>query len=163
MSSFPFAPDQFLAPDSQAPDSAFPPHLWQPLDGFPFDPAAYVSTPAVGSTSTVVQFTVPDGHHGVIWKLGNVYVGTGFVEGSGSLVWQILQDLGVVRNYDNIVASLGTVTQPGQLSGPILIYEGQLIQLQVQNVSLVAGGTLVGGRLSGWFFPKSRLLGSTGM
>jgi hypothetical protein len=167
MSSNPFlqqppdAPDVLL--DSGVPtDYAFPPHLWMPGDGFPFDPAAYVATPAVGVTSTVLTFTVPEGQHGVIWKVGNVFVGAGFVEGSGSLIWQIVQDNGVVRNYDSIVASLGAVSNPTQLSGPILIYEGQVIKLQVQNVSLVVGGTQVGGRLSGWFFPKSRLMTTSG-
>lgn len=140
-----------------APDAAFPAHLWMPPDGIPFDYTAYIATPAVGVISAVVSFTVPEGFHGVIKKVGNVYIGAGFVEGSGSLIWQILQNAGVVRNYDNMLASLGTVTAPGELAGSILVYEQQLVVLQVNNVSLVAGGTQVGGRLGGWFFPKYRL------
>lgn len=136
---------------------SFPVWLWMPRDGFPFDEAAYIATPAVGVTSAVVTFTVPQGFHGVIKRIGNVYVGAGFVEGSGSLIWQILQDTGVVRGYDSIKASLGTVTAPTEQAGPILIFENQAITLQVTNVSLVAGGTQVGGRLTGWFFPKDLL------
>jgi hypothetical protein len=139
------------------PDAVFPAHLWMPIDGIPFDYTAYVATPAVGSFIAVVSFTVPEGHYGVIKKVGNVYIGNGFVEGSGSLVWQIQQNQGVVRNYDNMLASLGTVTQPGELAGTILLEEQALVVLQVNNVSLVAGGTQVGGRLGGWFFPKYRL------
>jgi hypothetical protein len=138
-------------------DQLYPAHLYMPPDGIPFDYTAYVATPAVGVVAAVVQFTVPEGFHGVIKKVGNVYVGTGFIEGSGSLVWQIQQNGGVVRNYDNILASLGTVTQPGELAGSILIFEQQVVTLQVNNVSLVAGGTQVGGRLGGWFFPKEYL------
>jgi hypothetical protein len=155
MSSKPF-------PFSQAPDedlssgavSALPVHLWMPPDGIPFDEARYIATPAVGNLGAVVQFTVPEGYHGVIRKIGNVYIGAGFVEGSGSLIWQILQNGEVVRNYDNIVASLGTVTQPGEIPGAIIVFEQQVITLQVSNVSLLVGGTQVGGRLSGWYFPK---------
>jgi hypothetical protein len=136
----------------------FPPHLFQPQDGFPFDYTAYIATPAVGVAAPVVSFQVPEGHFGVIKKVGNVYIGAGFVEGSGSLIWQIQQNQGVVRNYDNILASLGTVTQPGSLAGSILLYEQNLVVLQVNNVGLVAGGTQVGGRLSGWFFPKDYMM-----
>ena len=137
--------------------SQLPVHLWMPPDGIPFFPTGYVATPAVGSSSVVVTLTVPEGFHGVIKKVGNVYVGLGFTEGSGSLVWQILQNGAVVRNADNIVSSLGTVTQPGELSGSIFIYEQQVITLQVSNVSLIAGGTQIGGRLDGWYFPKDHL------
>jgi hypothetical protein len=146
-----------------APDAVFPAHLWMPPDGFPFDYTAYIATPGIGVTSPVVSFTVPEGHHGVIKKVGNVYIGAGFVEGSGSLIWQILQNGGVVRNYDNMLASLGTVTAPGELAGSILIFEGQLVTLQLNNVSLVVGGTQAGGRLGGWFFPKYRLPDDSGI
>jgi hypothetical protein len=145
------------SPLSIAPDAAFPAHLWMPPDGIPFDEAAYAALPAIGSTLAVVSFTVPEGFHGVIKKVGNVYLGAGFAEGSGSLIWQIQQNAGVVRNYDNILASLGTVTQPCELAGSILIFEQQLVVLQVNNVNLAAGGSKVGGRLSGWYFPKYRL------
>jgi len=140
------------------PDAVFPAHLWMPIDGISFDYTAYVATPAVGNSIAVVQFTVPEGYYGAIKQIGNVYVGAGFVEGSGSLVWQIQQNGGVIRNYDNILSSLGTVSAPGELAGrSIVLDELALVTLQVNNVSLVAGGTQVGGRLSGWLFPKYRL------
>jgi hypothetical protein len=131
-----------------------PAHLFMPADGVSFDQATYVPLPGVGSTSVIVSFTVPDGFHGVINRLANVYVGTGFVEGSGAIVWQILTNGAVVRNYDNIVASLGSVAQPSTLTG-ILLKEGQIVQLQIQNVSLAVGGAQSGGRLGGWFYPTS--------
>jgi hypothetical protein len=140
------------------PDAFFPAHLWMPIDGIPFDYNAYVATPAVGNAIAVVSFSVPEGHYGVIKQIGNVYIGAGFVEGSGSLIWQLQQNNGVVRNYDNILSSLGTVSAPGELAGrSILLEELAPVVLQVNNVSLVAGGTQVGGRLGGWFFPKYRL------
>jgi hypothetical protein len=136
---------------------ALPVQLFMPPDGISFDPTAYIALPAIGVTSTVVSFTVPDGYHGIIKRLGNVYVGTGFIEGSGALVWQLLSNAGVIRNYDNILASLGLVSNPKDLGGGIFVHEGELVVLQVNNVSLAVGGATVGGRLSGWFFPKWRM------
>lgn len=143
---------------SPMPDNVvFPAHLFMPPEGIPFDYTAYLATPNIGAGISVISFTVPEGFHGVIKKIGNVYIGPGFVEGSGSLIWQIQQNGGVVRNYDSILASLGTVTAPGEVSGSILVYEQDLIALEVSNVSLGAGSTQVGGRLGGWFFPKDLL------
>lgn len=162
MSSLPqlYPGDQEITdPPSDQPllSSALPAHLYMPPDGISFDPTGYVSLPAVGVTSTVLQFTVPEGYHGIIKRMGNEYVGTGFVQGSGSLVWQLQSNAGVIRNYDNITSSLGAVNNPKELGGGVLVFENQVVLLQVNNVSLVVGGASVGGRLSGWFLPKWRL------
>lgn len=134
---------------------SLPAHLYMPPDGLAFDYATYIALPAVGVNSAVVSFVVPEGFNGVIKRLGNAFVGAGWTEGSGALVYQVQANGGVIRNYDNIVASLGSVANPAETSG-ILIYEQQLIVLQIFNVSLVAGAAQAGGRLSGWFYPKWR-------
>lgn len=133
---------------------SLPPHNFMPPDGIAFDYAAYIATPAIGANGVVVTFTVPEGFNGVIKRIGNVYVGAGFVDGSGALVWQIVENSGVVRNYDNIVASLGAVNNPSEVAG-ILVKEQEVIELVVSNVSLAAGATQIGGRLSGWFYSTS--------
>src|SRR5690348_10154197 len=107
-----------------------PPHLFMPADGIAFDYASYIATPAIGVSGVVVQFTVPEGFHGVIKRVANVYVGAGWEEGSGDLVWQIQANAGVIRNYDNIVASLGAVNAPSEVAG-ILIFEQQLVTLNL--------------------------------
>lgn len=134
---------------------SLPAHLYMPPDGLAFDYSTYIALPAVGANAAVVQFTVPEGFHGVIKRVGNAFVGAGWTEGSGALVWQILANGGVVRNYDNIVASLGAVSNPAETAG-IFVYEQQLVTLQIFNVSLVVGAAQAGGRLSGWFYPKWR-------
>lgn len=126
-----------------------------PPDGLAFDYTSYIALPVIAASGVVVTFTVPEGFHGVIKRVGNVIVGGGWTEGSGSLIWQILANAGVIRNYDNILASLGAVNNPAETAG-ILVYEQQLVVLQVSNVSLAAGGVQAGGRLSGWFYPKWR-------
>ena len=139
--------------------SNLPARSYPPADAVSFDPAAYVDLPAIGATVTVLSFTVDDGYIAVLRTLGNVFVGAGWTEGSGALIWQLLDNGAVIRNYDNIVSSLGSVNQPGQLGGGagILVQEGHLVQLQVKNVSLAVGGASVGGRLSGWLFAKGYL------
>lgn len=136
-----------------------PAHLFMPPDGIPFDPTAYISLPAIGTTSTVLQLPAQQGYLTVLRVLANVFVGTGWTEGSGALVWQLLDNGGVVRNYDNIVSSLGAVNNPRALGGGggILIQEAHLIQLTVKNVSVNVGGALSGARLGGWYIPVSRM------
>jgi len=151
--------DQLLPNPSALYSGQLPAHIFMPPDGVPFDPAAYISLPAIGVTSTVVSITVSDGYLGVIRVMGNVFVGAGWTEGSGSLVWQLLDNGMVIRNYDNIVSSLGAVNNPRPVGGGggIIIPEGHLIVLQVDNVSLNVGGSQVGGRLGGWCIPKWRM------
>lgn len=131
-----------------------------PGDGQPFDPATYISLPAIGVTATVVLVSIDDGMVGIFRSLANVFVGTGWTEGSGSLIWQLLDNGNVVRNYDNIVSSLGAVNNPrpiGGAGGFYMAQEGHQVILQVTNVSLAVGGAEVGGRLSGWYCPKWRI------
>lgn len=133
----------------------FPPHLYMPASGIAFSPAAYIPFPAAPSAPTVVlQFSVPSGTNGIIWQIGNVFVGGGWQEGTGNIVWQLLADGGAIRNFENILASLGGVSTPCLLSGGILIKEGQVIQLTVQNNAIPGGPFYAGGRMGGWFYPK---------
>lgn len=133
---------------------SLPPWVFPPAASVSFDNIAYIALPAVGVTAAIVTFTVPDGMHGVISRIANVYVGGGFTEGSQppQLTWQILHNGVAVRNYDSIPASLGATANPSQISG-IFIKEGQQIILQITNNSLVVGGAFSGGRLGGWFYP----------
>jgi|SRR5882672_4169749 len=138
---------------------ALPAHIFMPPDGVPFDPTAYIALPAIGATSNVLTLNVSDGYKAVIRVMANVFVGSGWTEGSGALIWQLLDNDGVVRNYDNIVSSLGAVNNPRPVGGGggIIVGEGHLIRLTLNNVSLAVGGAQVGARLGGWFLPVWRI------
>ena len=130
---------------------------FMPAEGEDFEQASYVALPAIGASAVVVQFVVPEGRYGMIKRIANVFVGGGFQEGQGGVVWQIIQDALVPGTlvapfFDNIVASLGSVSNPSTIDG-IRIREGQLVQLIVKNVSIVVSGQFVGGRLGGYFYP----------
>ncbi len=131
---------------------ALPPHLYQPTTGLPFNPTTYVAIPAIAATATIIDFRVPNGYQGVINQMGNNFVGGGFTDGSGSVVWQLLLDGVPYPNFENIIASLGNPANPS-LIGAIQLRERQRVQLVVKNVSIVVAGQLIGGRLSGYFYP----------
>jgi hypothetical protein len=123
--------------------------------GKPFEFANGITIPAIGASATVVQFTVPKGQNGFIRRIANVFVGGGFTDFSGAIIWKIFLNLtnGVVApNFDNIIASLGSVSNPSTLDG-IHVIEGNIVALQVTNVSVVVSGQLIGGRLGGSFHP----------
>lgn len=120
-----------------------------------FDFVKYVALPAAAAAAAaIISFTVPPGMNGIIKRFGNVYVGSGFTEGSGVLLWQLTLNGQPVRNYTAIPASLGGTSAPSEVSS-IRIKESQIVQLLIFNVSLVVGGALSGGRLGGWFYPKA--------
>jgi len=121
--------------------------------GKPFEVHGGVALPAIGSTATVISFVVPKGNNGFIRRIANTFVGGGFTDFSGALVWQILLDQTkniVAPGFDNIIASLGSVAQPSPIDG-IHIFELNLVALIVKNVSVVVSGQIIGGRLGGSF------------
>lgn len=148
--------DDFCSSDKQGGVNIYPsmaPWLWQPSAGLPFNPTNYVALPAIAAQAVIVEFRVPEGHNGVINQMGNNFVGGGFVDGSGTVVWRLLVDGVPYPNFGTIIASLGNPAAPSFV-GSVRIYEKQLVQLVATNVAIVVAGQLVGGRLSGWFFPR---------
>ncbi len=128
-----------------------PPYLQMPSDGVPFNEVDYVELPAIGATANIIQFTVPGGMNGVIKWIGNNFVGAGFTDGSGSLIWQITADGEPFRNHERIIGSLGSPASPSE-TAPLRVFENQIIRLTIQNVGINVAGQLCGGRLSGWFY-----------
>lgn len=128
-----------------------PPDQWENIDQY-----AYVLLPAIGAQANVLSFQVPIGRNGVIQKIANNYVGGGWNEGSGAVVWQILIDGAPppgAMSYDSILGSLGSPASPTQIPG-FRIYENQILTLVVKNVSVVVAGQLSGGRFVGYLYPR---------
>lgn len=130
---------------------------FMPAQGVEFQNAGWVTIPAQGVSAVVVQFKVPKGYNGMINRLGNVFDGGGFQNGAGLIAWQLYLDIitGVFApNFQNILASLGTVENPSILNG-IRIKENQLVTLQVSNAAagVIPAGQKIGGRLGGYFYP----------
>jgi hypothetical protein len=138
--------------------TSLPPWIFPHANSIHYDSAADILIPAVGVEAPIVQFTVPKGQNGVIKTIANALIGGGFTDGSGDLVWRILQNNQAVRGKENMLNSLGSVANPSQIGGGgfIRILENDLIQLTVLNVAVPPAGQLIAGRLSGWFYPKDQ-------
>lgn len=135
---------------------ALPNWIFPSINSIAFDNAGDIVIPAVGVESAIVTFQVPKGFNGVIKEIANAFIGGGFTDGSGEIVWRVLQNNQAVRGKENLQNSLGSVAAPSRIGGGgfIRIVENDIVSLTVLNVSIVPAGQLVAGRLSGWFYPK---------
>jgi hypothetical protein len=121
----------------------------------------YALLPAIGATVVIISYVVPPGRNGIIYKVANNFVGGGWVEGTGDIVWRILVDgsppPGAV-SYDNILASLGNPASPTEIAG-FRIFENQVLQLVAFNNpagpdgGVIVAGQRVGARFCGWNYP----------
>jgi hypothetical protein len=133
------------------PLNLFPPDRWTNLDV-----SNYVLLPAIGAQANIVSFQVPLGQHGIVKKIANNFVGGGWVEGSATVIWQILVDGAPppgTTSYDTILTSLGNPSNPVEIAG-FRIYENQILTLVVKNISSVVSGQFSGGRFVGWLYPR---------
>jgi hypothetical protein len=147
-----------MSPETQAliqkiglPLWLYPPNQWENLDQ-----VNYTALPAIAAEAIIISFQVPLGRHGIINKVACNFVGGGWVEGSGAVVWQILVDGAPpsgASSYDSILGSLGSPANPVGIAG-FRIYENQVLTLEISNVSVVVAGQLAGGRLMGYLYPK---------
>ena len=134
-----------------------PPSQWENIDQL-----NYVALPAIGAIATILSYTVPIGRNGVIQKIANNFVGGGWVEGTGDVIWRILVDgAGIpgANSYTNILGSLGSPANPVKISG-FRVFENQVITVVAfnnpagPNGGIVVAGQLVGARLVGYQYPK---------
>ena len=130
----------------------FPPVNWENVDQL-----AYITIPAVGVQSVILRIQVPIGRNGIIRKIANNYVGAGWVEGSGDVIWRILIDGGApppgANSYNSIAASLGSPANPVEVPG-FRVFENQVLTFEVLNVAIVPAGQKIGARLVGYFYPR---------
>lgn len=146
--------------DVEAPTSedvrSLPVWLYPPMQWENIDLLSYAALPAIAATVTILSFTVPIGRNGIINKVACNFVGGGWVEGSGDVLWRILVDGGTppgATNYDAIVASLGSPANPVGISG-FRIFENQTLTLVCFNNAVVVAGQRVGARLCGYLYPR---------
>lgn len=129
------------------------PWIDEPSGSNPFDEQGGKDIPALGTSTIILSFLVPDGQDGVIKFVScNVNFG-GFVQFSGDLVWRILIDKRPAKNFSNIQATKGTIEQ-GRAISPLRIYSGQLVEWEVTHAAngLLAGQTICS--LTGYTYPS---------
>jgi hypothetical protein len=138
-----------------------PPWIYQPVNWENVDQINYALVPAIGSTVTIISYVVPPGRNGIINKVACNFVGGGWVEGSGDIIWRILVD-GTpppgATSYDSILASLGGPSQPTGIAG-FRFFENQVVTFVAFNNpggasgGVVVAGQRVGARFTGWNYP----------
>lgn len=109
---------------------------------------------ALGSVTVVVSFQVPRRKNGTIEWIANQIIGGQGLEGTGLVKWQILLDGVPAFHYDNIPATIGTMSNPADLrESPVRIFENQLVQLVLVNVAFNPNQQVLLGMLRGKFYP----------
>jgi len=136
--------------------SQLPAHLYPPAGAQSKNLATYIPVPAPGASATIFSFLVPTGMRLILNQIGNNFVGGGFTEGSGYLIWQV-QDNGVpIEDFEDIIGSLGNVALPTPMA-PITIEEGHTVSFVVENIvgsPILGGSGQVGATLRGWYYNK---------
>jgi len=132
-----------------------PPWLFATASSRNLIQVAAISIPAVsvGAFTPIVDFKIDPGKNGVIKWFANQYVGGGFTDGSGSLIWRLAIDGVAVPGFENIIVSLGTNQIPSEIA-PVRLFAGRRVQLLVTNVSIVPAGQIIEGGIRGWLYPK---------
>jgi hypothetical protein len=126
---------------------------WPPPAGSQaFDFASAIALPVVTTSGVVLSFQVPAGFRGIIRRLSHNHEGSGFVNGSGSLVWRLLVNQSVVKNYGALVTEFGSVQLPRETDG-IPLQQNDRVRYEVVNVSLGVAGTTVICSAAGFFWP----------
>src|SRR5216684_7166269 len=135
---------------------ALPNWIFPSINSVAFDNAGDIALPAIGVETTIFTFPVPKGFNGVMKEIANAFIGSGFTDGSGAIIWRILQNTQAMRGKENMLNSLGSVAIPSRIGGGgfIRILENDIITMTALNVAIVPGGQIIAGRLSGWFYPK---------
>jgi hypothetical protein len=142
------------------------PWLQEAADGRHFNEQGSIEAPALGVQGTILEYEIPDGFSAAIHSIMRAYIGSGFIEGSGSILWDLDVDreLGAlpiigytVPSYAFNKFSLGNPIQgPWKLPGPIIIDSG-IIRLKATSISDISVGApnYMVGAILGWIYPSS--------
>lgn len=132
-----------------------PPWVEPPPNYQPIDEQSLIAVPAAPSVDTeVVVVVIPVGSDGTINTYSCNYIGGGFVDGSGDLIWRITIDGQPIRNFSNIKTERGSPSQPRTIPGGIRVYSGQRVAVVVNHASNGALTENVSANLGGWTYPS---------
>jgi hypothetical protein len=107
-------------------------------NSIPANPSGSVLAPAAAAKAVMVSFTVPRGFRFILEKYWHFYQGTtAFVEGSGALVFSLIQDANrAVADMDQMLTTRGSpAAGPWPLRSFLRFEEGTLLTYQVLNAS----------------------------
>lgn len=124
---------------------------------FRFPNQASVILGAIASDTVVVSFTVPHGKNGAITTISNQFVGGGWTEGTGDLVWRVDVNGVAVQGFNSLISSIGSMSNPADLRfNAIRVRENDFVRLVVNNVAVVVANQYLLGQLGGFFYPLTQ-------
>lgn len=134
------------------------PWVSPPPGSQPFNKQGVIAAPVVNVETAVLSWRVPDGMHGVIHYASHNFIGGGFLQGSGQIVWRLKVNRKHVNDYGQMLTELGAIDTPVPIPAGIVVRAGHTVEylVLITDPSLTPGGTatFVGCRLMGWFWPK---------
>lgn len=144
------------------------PWVSMPAEGRRFKPLTGILSvppgPFTGLDTTVLTEVVPVGYDGVITDVVcGIYPGlagfTGFVEGSGDLVWRLTANSRHLRDMGNILTSLGSLTAPNPVPrGGLRVWSQDSLVFSVAFAvgaqARIAPDARVVCSITGWYYPR---------
>lgn len=135
------------------------PWVEMPVEGERLQKFGSIALPAEGVDTSILDFTMPIGWDGVGTNIMMSVAGSGFVEGSGDVVWRMRVGARFIPDFSNVIFSLNDLRNPHSLVG------GYIRLLSLQRVQIFANlGPGALGRLDpadrlnaavvGWQYPK---------
>ena len=115
-----------------------------------------IVTPVPGEV-LVHEFVVPTGYRGLLYGIVLWYTGTGFVPGSGDIVWRVRVGQAWARDLGNCLYALGTPSGTFQITDFIPLESQQKVRVTVDvpngSGSIQVGASRVLATLQGWYAP----------
>ncbi len=119
-----------------------------------YKPSVIPCPTAVAGDVVALQFQIPVGYDGVITGFVMNYLGSGFFEGSGDLIFRVKLSRYFAKDFGNITTSLGTVQTP---------YPTQILATSLSTIRILVNapngsGSLLPGtpivvQAHGWWYP----------
>lgn len=149
-----------LQPNTQSCEMVeMPGGYMMPAEGREWYERASIITPAINPApgQLVLDFLCPVGYRGLLYGITNLYLGTGFVQGSGDLIWRLQIGNAWVKDMGNMLYMLGAVGQPFPFADQYYVEPQQRVRMYVQTVN-ASGAIQVGVarmvmELQGWWMP----------
>lgn len=114
--------------------------------------APYPNIPAPGpanAVNVITPFQVPAGQIFVVNALAIFFVGGGFVDGSGSIIWRVKVNGAAVKGLNNLQGQLGTSASPQDLI--LVLRENDILTITVESTVVTPGTT--GAKVVGYQIP----------
>ncbi len=118
-----------------------------------------VALPAIGSTATILQFTVPKGRNGKVTAIGIDFNANGGAAANplslpAPLTFTVQEAQSPFADFGSFNYLPGSVGTPCPIAGLTLL-EGQVVQVNVTNNSVVVTTQFVACRMQGYFYNKT--------